>query len=79
MTKQARHECHLGIAYLARPIFDPPSSYIVPLSFVVAPPSYFSALTFFFVAVQAVFVAPPSFIIALPLEYVVVEAHSLWS
>ena len=68
-----------GIAYLARIVFDPPSSYIVPLAFFVAPPSYVYALPSFLVAVQAVFAAPPSFVVVVPLKYVVVVVHSFSS
>ena len=68
-----------GIAYLARPVFDPPSSYVVPLAFFVAPPSYVSAIPSFLVVVQAVFAARPSVVVVIPLKYVVVVVHSLSS
>ena len=67
------------IAHLAKLVFDPPSSYIVPIAFIVAPPSYVSALPSFFVAVRDVFAAPPYCVIALSLKYVVVIVQSLWS
>jgi len=60
-------------------VFDPPSSYIVPSSFVSALPSFVTALQAVFAALQAVFAALPSSVAALPSKYVVVVFHFLWS
>ena len=63
--------------HIVRLLFDPPSSYIVPLAFVVALASFVYAPPSLFGALRAICDAASSFVVALPLKYVVVVVHCL--